>query len=241
MRIWRRDKREFILESLLLVLCFFRATHQMLFFAVVLAMFLCSVLEVPVFRMKTRRRNFSEGEAKLLSDIYKVPLEDLSGASHGLRGIETKETKIATQKAARTYETKVTLNVGGFIIPVAFAIFLMLSLNFIFEIVLSYLLMTILAYSVAEMREGVGVVLPREVGVFAIPLALLLAPSGASYADVAGLIFVPAVLGIATALLIASACFPREKGCAFVSIGGTGNYEAIFLIAVISLIFATMQ
>ena len=237
MRIWRRDKREFILESLLLVLCFFRATHQMLFFAVVLAMFLCSVLEVPVFSMKTRRRNFNEGEAKLLSDIYKVPFEDLSGASHGLRGIETKETKTAT--TARTYETKVTLNIGGFIIPVAFAIW-MLSLNFIFEIVLSYLLMTILAYSVAEIREGVGVVLPREVGVFAIPLALLLAPSDASYTDVAGLIFVPAVLGIATALLIASAYFPREKGCAFISIGGTGNYEAIFLIAVISLLFATI-
>jgi len=237
MRIWRRDKREFILESLLLILCFFRATHQMLFFAVVLAMFLCSVLEVPVFSMKTRRRNFSEGEAKLLSDIYKVPLEDLSVASHGLRGIETKETR--TAKTARTYETKVTLNIGGFIIPVAFAIW-MLSLNFIFEIVLSYLLMTILAYSVAEIREGVGVVLPREVGVFAIPLALLLAPSDASYTDVAGLIFVPAVLGIATALLIASVSFPREKGCAFISIGGTGNYEAIFLIAVISLLFATI-
>jgi len=240
MRIWRRDKREFILESLLLVLCFFRATHQMLFFAVVLAMFLCSVLEVPVFSMKTRRRNLSEGEAKLLSDIYKVPLEDLSGASQvrkGLRGVLGIET---TATAARTYETKVTLNIGGFIIPVAFAIW-MLSLNFIFEIVLSYLLMTILAYSVAEIREGVGVVLPREVGVFAIPLALLLAPSDASYADVAGLIFVPAVLGIATALLIASAYFPREKGCPFISIGGTGNYEAIFLIAVISLLFATMQ
>ena len=237
MRIWRRDKREFILESLLLVLCFFRATHQMLFFAVVLAMFLCSVLEVPVFRMKTRRRNFSEGEAKLLSDIYKVPFEDLSGASHGFRGIET---RTATPTATRTYDTKVTLNIGGFIIPVAFAIW-MLSLNFIFEIVLSYLLMTILAYSVAEIREGVGVVLPREVGVFAIPLALLLAPSDASYTDVAGLIFVPAVLGIATALLIASVSFPREKGCPFVSIGGTGNYEAIFLIAVISLLFATIQ
>ena len=238
MRIWRRDKREFILESLLLILCFFRATHQMLFFAVVLAMFLCSVLEVPVFSIKTRRRNFSEGEAKLLSDIYKVPLEDLSGASQvrkGLRGmgIET------TATAARTYETKVTLNIGGFIIPVAFAIW-MLSLNFIFEIVLSYLLMTILAYSVAEIREGVGVVLPREVGVFAIPLALLLAPSDASYTDVAGLIFVPAVLGIASAIIIASAYFPREKGCAFISIGGTGNYEAIFLIAVISLLFATI-
>ena len=240
MRIWRRDKREFILESLLLVLCFFRATHQMLFFAVVLAMFLCSVLEVPVFSMKTRRRNFSEGEAKLLSEIYKVPLEDLSGASHGLRGIETKETRTTTPTATRTYETKVTLNVGGFIIPVAFAIW-MLSLNFIFEIVLSYLLMTILAYSVAEIREGIGVVLPREVGVFAIPLALLLAPSDASYTDVAGLIFVPAVLGIVTALLIASAYFPREKGCPFISIGGTGNYEAIFLIAVISLLFATIQ
>jgi len=240
MRIWRRDKREFILESLLLILCFFRATHQMLFFAVVLAMFLCSVLEVPVFSMKTRRRNFSEGEAKLLSDIYKVPLEDLSGASQvrkGLRGVLGIET---TATAARTYETKVTLNIGGFIIPVAFAIW-MLSLNFIFEIVLSYLLMTILAYSVAEIREGVGVVLPREVGVFAIPLALLLAPSDASYADVAGLIFVPAVLGIATALLIASVSFPREKGCPFISIGGTGNYGAIFLIAVISLLFATIQ
>ena len=117
----------------------------------------------------------------------------------------------------------------------------MLSLNFIFEIALSYLLMTILAYSVAEIREGVGVVLPREVGIFAIPLALLLAPSDASYTDVAGLIFVPAVLGIATALLIASAYFPRVKGCPFISIGGTGNYEAIFLSAVISLLFATMQ
>lgn len=201
-------------------------------------MFLCSVLEVPVFSMKTRRRNFSESEAKLLSDIYKVPLEDLSVASQGLRGIKTKETRTATT-AARTYETKVTLNIGGFIIPVAFAIW-MLSPNFIFEIVLSYLLMTILAYSVAEIREGVGVVLPREVGVFAIPLALLLAPSDASYTDVAGLIFVPAVLGIATALLIASVSFPREKGCPFISIGGTGNYEAIFLIAVISLLVATM-
>jgi len=62
-----------------------------------------------------------------------------------------------------------------------------------------------------------------------------------SNTDIAGLIFVPAVLGIATALLIASAYFPHEKGCPFISIGGTGNYEAIFLTAVISLLFATMQ
>jgi len=62
-----------------------------------------------------------------------------------------------------------------------------------------------------------------------------------SNTDIAGLIFVPAVLGIATALLIASVSFPHEKGCPFISIGGTGNYEAIFLTAVISLLFATMQ
>ena len=48
------------------------------------------------------------------------------------------------------------------------------------------------------------------------------------------------MLGV-KAIVLEAKVFGMDCGCPFISIGGTGNYEAIFLIAVISLLFVTMQ
>jgi uncharacterized membrane protein len=104
------------------------------------------------------------------------------------------------------------------------------------------ILMTLIVYMVSEVKGGVGIVVPNYVGLFAIPLGLILAPAELSLGVVAEvLIFVPAVVGILLGMLIALVSLPREEvGSAFFNIGGIGSFYTIYLISFLALILGSV-
>ncbi len=227
----RQELRTFMFYAVVLIACFFccwEDSGARMFLVVSAAMLLGSIFEIPLFEMKTRKPGLSDEALGVLGEIYKVRvLEEVREGS------------------ARAYNTTVTLNAGGFLIPVVFAIFLLFSEGVpYFECSLSYFLMTIIAYSLSEFRTGIGIVVPSYVGILAIPLAIILAPSECNCTCLASLVFVPAILGICTGILITLVSFPKEKhGSAFINIGGAVGdcgFSAVFIVSLLSTIIASM-
>jgi len=104
------------------------------------------------------------------------------------------------------------------------------------------MLMTLISYMLAEVKGGVGILVPNYVGIFAIPLGFLLAPLGLPDAKIAELlIFVPAIFGILLGMLITLVTLPREEvGSAFFNIGGIGSFYSIYLISFLALVLRSI-
>ncbi len=226
------DLKLFLFYGLVLIPTFFLycSRNDVAFFFVLVAMLLTSVIEIPIYRFRTKKPGYSALEAACIGDFYGVPISEEIQADN-----------------ERTYKTQVTLNVGGFIIPLLFSVYLLLNYStLLLEIALAILLMTLFSYMLLEVKAGVGIVIPSYVGVFAIPLALILAPGVQAEAQagntaIAGLIFILAIFGILLGLLIAVATLSREEvGSAFFNLGGVGSFQPIYLISVLTLLIGTV-
>jgi uncharacterized membrane protein len=209
-----------------------RESSSMLFFIVITAMLLTSLIEIPVHTTRTRKPDYSEAEARCIGELYGVPLLD--------------ELQVDAEKR---YTTKITVNMGGFLIPLVYSFLLLLWLTLVesypvplVEVVMATLLLTLICFMLAEVKNGVGIVVPIYVGLFAIPLGFLLAPADLPLALlVAVLIFVPAIFGILLGMLIVLITFPKEeKGSAFFSLGGIGSFYSIYLIAFLALVLSSI-
>lgn len=222
------DLKLFLFYGLVLIPTFFLCCSQndMAFFFVLVAMLLTSVIEIPIYGFRTKKPGYSALEAAYIGDFYGVPISEEMQADN-----------------ERTYKTQVTLNVGGFIIPLLFSVYLLLNYStLLLEIALAILLMALFSYMLLEVKAGVGIVIPSYVGIFAIPLALILAPEvQAGNTAIAGLIFILAIFGILLGLLIAVAALSREEvGSAFFNLGGIGSFQPIYLISILALLIGTL-
>ncbi|MBC8521708.1 MAG: DUF1614 domain-containing protein [Methanomicrobia archaeon] len=223
------DLKLFVFYGLLLIPAFFLCYESNIpFFFVVAAMLLTSVIEIPVYKTRTKKPEYRELEAVCIGEFYGVSISE-----EMQKGNE------------RMYKTSVTLNVGGFIIPLFFAFYLLLSYPaLLLEVAMSVLLMMLFSYMLSEVKGGVGIVIPGYVGIFAIPLGLILAaPLELPLENVAGLlIFVPAIFGILMGMLIRLATLRKEEevGSAFFNIGGIGSFQSIFLISLLALLIGTV-
>ena len=222
------DLKLFVFYGIILIPTFFLCYERNLpFFFVIVVMLLTSVIEIPIYKFRTKKPGYSELEAMRIGEFYGVPvLEEMQ------------------EDNERVYKTTVTLNMGGFIIPLFFSFYLLISYPaFLLEMVMSLLLMTIFSYMLSEVKGGVGIVIPSYVGIFAIPLGLILvAPVGLPVDNIAGvLIFVPAIFGILLGMLIRLAALSEEKeGSAFFNIGGIGSFHPIYLISLLALLIGTI-
>jgi len=205
---------------------------NIIFFVVIVAMLLTSVIEIPVYIFRTKKPAYSDKEAECIGEIYGVPIVEEMQRDQG-----------------RWYKTRVTLNLGGFIIPLSFSLYLIRSFNPmasyplpLLEVSMITLLMVLFSYMLSEVKGGVGILVPNYVGIFAIPLGFILAPSGLPVEQVARLlIFVPAILGIFVGMLILLVTRPREEvGSAFYNIGGIGSFHALYLISFLALLIGSI-
>lgn len=206
--------------------------ERSVFFIVLLVMLLTSIIEIPIYTVRSKKPEYSEREARCIGEIYGVSLVE--------------EMQTDTEKR---YKTRITLNVGGFIIPLFFSFYLLLSVNRmgsyplpLLEVTMSTLLMALISYMLSEVKGGIGIIVPNYTGIFAIPLGLILAPSGLPLGEIAGvLIFTPAIFGILLGMLITLITVPREEvGSAFFNIGGTGSFYTIYLISFLALIIRSI-
>lgn len=157
-------------------------------FLILVLMLIFSNLEIPVYRMRTKKPVHLSRDALALEHIYAVPvLEELSTGSQ------------------RTFDTAVTVNAGGFIVPLI-ALLYLLSTHLTTVALLLTLIMIIAVVLISEMISGVGVVIPDHTPLIAIPFALMVDPS-----HVAEITYISAIAGIFIGTLVSILTFNREK------------------------------
>ena len=226
--------KSFVFYGLLLIPTFFLCyENNFVFFVVLIAMLLTSVIEIPVYVFITKKPEYSDKEAKCMGEIYGVPVLEEMQSDSGM-----------------SYKTRITLNLGGFIIPVSFTFYLVFAFCQVgsyplplLELTMCSFLIVLFTYMLSVVKGGVGILVPNYVGIFAIPLGFVLAPSGLPIAAVAGLlIFVPAIIGIIVGMLILLVSRPiEEEGSAFYNIGGIGSFHTIYLISFLALLIGAIS
>ncbi|NYT01031.1 MAG: DUF1614 domain-containing protein [Methanocellales archaeon] len=187
------------------------------FFIIITAILLLQVFEVPLYHTRTKKPDYTDREASLLGEAYSVPLEEeLKSGEH------------------LTYYTTVTLNVGGFILPLLIAMRLLYSTPML-EAILIMLIMIIATNLLSEPKSGVGIKVPNSIGLLTVPLALILAPQ-----SIAPVIFVSGILGILIGM-ITQLYSIKEKGSAYVNLGGIGSFQAVYITVLLSVLFSSFK
>jgi uncharacterized membrane protein len=184
----------------------------MYLFLIITAMPLTSLIEIPVHRMRTKKPSYSMEEAAIVGKIYSVPVADeLAGG--GL-----------------VYDSLVTLNPGGFVLPLSLAVYLITNVSSL-EILMVSSIMIIATYLFSEIRKGIGVVVPGYVSLLALPIAFVIAPENA-----AAVILASGVVGILVGIIVRLFAIKEEEGSAFFNIGGTGSFNAVYMAVILAVL-----
>lgn len=181
-------------------------------FLLLLLMLGTNNLEIPVKTVRTKKIKSIFNNANILERIFSVPV---------LKELESNKELV--------FNTRLTLNFGGFVIPALMVIYLLYTQFNIasIEITLVMLVSTIL---LAEMVDGVSIVIPDYTGLISVPLVLILTPENA-----ASVIFVSSISGILIGTIISFLTIDREKnGSAYINFGGAGSFKAIYTITLIA-------
>ncbi|MDY0386007.1 MAG: DUF1614 domain-containing protein [Methanolobus sp.] len=178
----------------------------------IFTMIIGSLIEIPITTIRSKKPEQLFKYAPILEDIYSVPV--------------VKELSIGKQ---RVFDTKITINLGGAIVPALAAIYLLLTQpnNTALQIMLIVVVSVVL---LSELMSGVGTIIPEYIGIIALPFTLIIAPENA-----AAISFVAGVGGIIVGNIISVVTFNKEKmGSAFISIGGVGAFKPIYITTIIA-------
>lgn len=178
----------------------------------IFTMIIGSLIEIPITTIRSKKPEQLFKYAPILEDIYSVPI--------------VKELSIGKQ---RVFDTTLTINVGGAIVPALASIYLLLTQpnNTALEIMLIVIVSVIL---LSGPIAGVGTIIPEYIGIIALPFALIVAPENA-----ASITFIAGVGGIIIGNIISVVTFNKEKtGSAFISIGGVGAFKPIYITTIIA-------
>lgn len=180
--------------------------------AILVLMLAGSFIEIPVATMRSIKNEQLSRFAPIMEEIYAVPL--------------VKE--LSTGKE-RVFDTTITLNLGGFVIPAIAIIYLLFTQPDVTA--LQIMLIIIVAVTLlSSIVNGVGIVVPEYIGMLPIPFALLVAPQ-----EAASITFIAGMAGILFGLIALTVTFNKEKyGSAYLNIGGAGSFKAIYMTALIA-------
>lgn len=172
---------------------------------------LTSGIEIPVARKRMRKPGYRTESVNLLEEIYSVELE---------RDFSDKK---------RFFNTTIMLNLGGFLIPLAAALYLGVTHQNLASVEICIITIAVI-YIMTTFRDGIGLVLPGYIGVVPLALSILLAPG-----DVAAATFTAGVCGILIGLCAAlSSINTEQQGSPMISLGGAGSFQAIYMTMVLA-------
>ncbi|MBN1133416.1 MAG: DUF1614 domain-containing protein [Methanosarcinaceae archaeon] len=181
-------------------------------FLFLILMLVGSTIEIPVTKMRTKKPEHLSRDALLLDEIYGVSV-----------------LQEVAQEKRRIFDTVITLNLGGFVIPLLMVLYLSLTQpdTAAFEIMLIIVLFVSL---LAEMVSGVGIVVPDYIGLISIPFALILSPQNAAV-----VIFISSTGGILIGIIATLLTLNKEKkGSAYINLGGAGSFKAVYVTTLIA-------
>ncbi len=182
------------------------------FFVLLLVMLFASRIEIPFSQIRTKKPEHLKRDALALENIYGIAVLD----------------ELVVEKR-QAFDTRITLNLGGFVIPVLILLYLIITQPN--TVALEVLLIMIVAVSLlAEMVSGIGIVIPDYIGLISVPFALILAPQNAAV-----VIFVSSIGGILIGSCTTLLTFDREKkGSTYINLGGIGEFKAIYISALLA-------
>ncbi|MDY6965583.1 MAG: DUF1614 domain-containing protein [Halobacteriota archaeon] len=187
----------------------------MLLFSLVTAMLLLSTIEVPIYRFRTKKPDYTPRETKMLEEIYSVPIAE------------------ELEAGGVAYNSSITLNAGGSILPLIMAIYLII-MNQKLEILVILLIMAVVTHIFSKIKNGVGVVVPSYIGLLVAPIALMLAENAAP------IIFITGVGGILLGIVIRLLSIDKNDGSAFFNVGGAGSFNAIYITIILSVLLSIL-
>ncbi|MCW7076161.1 MAG: DUF1614 domain-containing protein [Candidatus Syntrophoarchaeum sp.] len=186
------------------------------FVAISLLFLLLSIIEIPIISKKMKKPRYTDSEIQTRERLYSVSREEIEGDEGGL------------------YDAVITLNLGGFILPLIFALYIaIISELAIEELVIITIIMITATNLLTIIEPGVGIITPSPTGLLALPLAMIVTPS-----DVTTGMLVSGIIGIELGLLTKIFAIDIEVGSPIFSIGGKGNFESIFLVVMLGLLFS---
>ncbi|MGB3908595.1 MAG: DUF1614 domain-containing protein [Methanomethylovorans sp.] len=181
-------------------------------FLMLLLMLITRNIEVPVASIRTKKSELLSQHALVLEKIYSVPVTE----------------EIITPKE-RVFDTKLTINFGGVVIPLLAIIYLLATGPITTSLEMA-LIITVIVFLTSEMIDGVGIEVPDFIGLISLPLAFLLSVGNAE-----SVMFVSSITGIIAGCVASLLTLDREQsGSAYISIGGVGSFRAIYIMALIS-------
>lgn len=172
--------------------------------------------EVPLFSWRTKNPAPSFRETEVLEKLFFAPVH--KGASK-----------------SRVFETSITLNIGGFILPLIISLYLV-TRDFDIAFLEIAAIMVILTYFLSDFIDNIGVSVPHYIGLFTLPLAHILAPENAAV-----IVFTGGFVGIMLGVFATIISMNRERqGSAYLCIGGVGSFQAVFVTALLAVVIGSM-
>lgn len=136
-------------------------------------------------------------------------------------------------RSSRMQAQGLSINVGGAIIPIGLAVYLLPQVP-LEDVALASLLMIIICYAVARVIPGKGIGVPVLFpAFFATLFALVLA-----FDEAAPVAFIAGVVGVIVGADVLHLPKVMRENQGIMSIGGAGVFDGIFLIAIIAAFLA---
>jgi uncharacterized membrane protein len=128
----------------------------------------------------------------------------------------------------------IALNLGGAVLPGLLCLYLMSRVNAA-PVFFATIVTTVFSYYISKPVKGVGVVLPAFIPPIIAAIAALLFASEGNAPAVA---YISGVMGILIGADLLRLHQIKRSGVAFLSIGGAGVFDGIFIVGIISVLLA---
>ena len=175
-------------------------------------MLLTGGIEIPIAHRRMRKPAYTGECVRLIEKIFSVSLEDFFDKK-------------------RFFDTAITVNLGGFLIPLACAGYLSLTYPNLASLEIC-IVMIAATHIMATFYSGFGIKIPDYIGVVPLLLALLLAPD-----DAAMVMFVSGVSGVLIGLCTVLGTIDAEReGCISISLGGAGSFHAVYIMMLLAML-----
>lgn len=162
-----------------------------------------------------------------------IPFTKVRSRVFAISDKATDTLRSALEASSLKMYTTIAINLGGAVIPIIMSIFLSTMVNLV-EILAGILVMTIIIHKIARPVKGSGIaihaLLPPFLAAF---VAIIISPQNAPV-----IAYISGTFGCILGIDILNLKKIPYLGVPFVSIGGGGTFDAIFLTGIISVLLA---
>lgn len=132
---------------------------------------------------------------------------------------------------------RVAVNLGGAVIPTLVSIYLLVRSGVWWDGLLTVLIVSVVVHVFAVPVQGVGIVIPMSVPALTAAASALLV---GSHTDAAALAYIGGTLGALVGADLTNLRSVRRMETRFVSIGGGGTFDGVFISGILAVLLAAI-